>query len=245
MNLKMKTDYMKTFKRLALAALLIGATPLFQSCLNADDTDGIVICPEGGVLAIGTIKVPDAETPREFYFALDNGVKLFPGDTTAIKGYPIVNDQRIFVGYLRMGELISDYDVNGQIFSIENILTKEIVPLTKENADSIGNDPINLTTKMINDEFLTLEYQYLSTMDKEKKHMLNLVENQTESKDSEEEYVCLEFRHNAFGDNPQKVGTSIISFKLNKIKEQMKGKKGLKIRVKTIYDGVQDYKINF
>lgn len=236
---------MKKFKLIALIALLICATPMFQSCLDTDNDNPWVTCPEGGLLGIGTVKVPDANVPRDFYFTLDNGVKLFPGDTTAVKNYSIANDQRVFVGYLRMDEPIAGYDVNGRIFSIENILTKEIIPLTEETADSIGNDGINLTTRIINEEFVTFEYQYLGSMNDNKKHMLNLVENRTDSKDSEEGYVCLEFRHNAFNDIPLKSGPGIVSFKLEKIKEQMKDKKGIKIRVKTIYDGIQDYKVEF
>lgn len=236
---------MKTLKQLALAVLLISTTSILQSCLNTEDQDMIVTCPEGGVLAIGTVKVPDADMPREFYFALDNGVKLFPGDTTAIKNYPIIDNQRVFVGYLRMEQPISGYDINGRIFSIENILTKGIISLTKENADSIGNDAINLTTRILNEDFLTLEYQYFGSGDKDKKHMLNLVENLTDTKDTDKEYVCLEFRHNAFNDALLKAVPGVVSFKLENIKEQMKGKKGLKIRVKTIYDGVLDYKVNF
>lgn len=235
---------MKKIKFIALAALL-SIAPIFQSCLNTDNEDLLATCPEGGILSIGTVKVADANMPRDFYFALDNGAKLFPGDTTLVKNYTPINNQRVFVGYLKMDAPISGFDVNGRIFSLENILTKDIIALTKENADSIGNDGINITTKILNEEFLTIEYQYLSSMDQNKKHMLNLVENLTETKDSEEGYVCLEFRHNAFGDALLKAGPGVVSFKLENIREQMKDKKGLKIRVKTIYDGVQDHKIDF
>lgn len=235
---------MKKFKLIALAALL-SITPLLQSCLNTDDTDMIVTCPDGGLFAMGTVKVPDANTPRDFYFALDDGAKLFPGDTTLVKNYTPTDNQRVFVGYLKMEEPISGFDVSGKIFSLENILTKDIIALTEENADSIGNNGINLTTRILNADFLTIEYQYFGSGDKNKLHMLNLVENLTDTKDSEEGYICLEFRHNAFDDAPLKAGLGVVSFKLENIKDQMKGKKGLKIRVKTIYDGVQDYKVDF
>lgn len=236
---------MKKFQLIALVALL-SITPIFQSCLNTDsDEDMIVTCPDSGLFSMGTVKIPDANMPRDFYFALDNGAKLFPGDTTLVKNYIAIDNQRVFVGYLRMEGLISGFDVNGRIFSLENILTKDIIALTKENADSIGNDDINLTTRILNEDFLTLEYQYFGSGDKNKKHMLNLVENLTDTKDSDQEYVCLEFRHNAYDDPPLKAGPGVVSFKLENIREQMKGKKGLKIRVKTIYDGVQDYKVDF
>ena len=41
------------------------------------------------------------------------------------------------------------------------------------------------------------------------------------------------------------VGAKAASFKLYKIQDQMKGKKGLRIRVKTLYNGEKFYEVKF
>lgn len=236
---------MKKFSILTRIILFITLLPALQSCLDTDNDDYFVTCPEGTQLALGTFIVPDANAPREFYIALDKGITIFPGDTTALHNYKLIDGQRAFIGYLPQTEPVEGYDMNAIIYYVEDILTKSIIPLTEETADSIGNNGINITSYLLNEDYLTLEYQYLGSMNENKKHMLNLVENKTDSKDEEEGYICLEFRHNAFDDTPLKPVNGIVSFKLKNIKEQMKGKKGIKIRVSTIYDGIQDYKADF
>lgn len=235
---------MKKFKLMVLAAL-VSISPLLQSCLDTDNDDLIAICPEGSVLSIGTVKVSDANTPRDFYFTLDNGVKLIPGDTTSVKNYTPIDNQRVFVVYLRMDEPTSASAVNGRIYSVENILTKNIIPLTTATADSIGDNEINVTTYWVKDNFLTIEYQYLGSGNTDKKHMLNLVQNQTTESTTDDGYVHLEFRHNAFDDQPLKTVPGIVSFKTDSIADQLTGKKGLKLRVKTIYDGIQYFPVDF
>ena len=59
------------------------------------------------------------------------------------------------------------------------------------------------------------------------------------------EYINLEFRHNSEGDDPQRLGEGYVSFKLDKIKDRMEGKKGLRIRVNTIYGGPKTYEVKF
>ena len=43
--------------------------------------------------------------------------------------------------------------------------------------------------------------------------------------------------HNAYNDSQLTLGTGLASFKLDNIAEQLKEKKGLNIRVKSLYDG--------
>ena len=62
---------------------------------------------------------------------------------------------------------------------------------------------------------------------------------------AEDEYINLEFRHNSEGDDPQRLGEGYVSFKLDKIKNRMEGKKGLRIRVNTIYGGPKTYEVKF
>ena len=78
-------------------------------------------------------------------------------------------------------------------------------------------------------------------MAKEGKQMGDLADEDSE----EDEFINLEFRHNNEGDYPQTLGEGYVSFRLDKIKEQMEGKKGLRIRVNTLYGGIKTYEVKF
>ena len=211
-------------------ALLI--IPMLQSCLNDDDEN------RGTRFTIGTIEVIGE---KEYFFNLDDGDKMYPSDTT----YTGENNQRVFIHFLPLEEDIPGYDYNVKLIQLENILTKDIIPLTEETADSIGNDRINATSLWITGNYLNIEHQFFHSNNPDKKHMLNLVINETaETPDPEDEYFTLEFRHNAYNDEQRTPGWGIVSFRLDKIAKQLTGKKGLKIIVNTIYDGKQTYTID-
>ena len=53
--------------------LLLTTMPMLQSCLD-DDWNGSA----ASSLAIGTVRIVDG---KDYYFALDEGTKMFPGDT--------------------------------------------------------------------------------------------------------------------------------------------------------------------
>ena len=107
-----------------------------------------------------------------------------------------------------------------------------------EKADSIGDDNINATDLWITGEYLNIKYQFYHSNNEDKKHMLNLVINEASTGENDKpDYVNLEFRHNAYNDSQLTLGTGLASFKLDNIAEQLKEKKGLNIRVKSLYDG--------
>ena len=215
-------------------ALLI--IPMLQSCLNDDDES------RDTRFTIGTIEVIGE---KEYFFNLDNGDKMYPSDTTYIHNYTVENNQRVFIQFLPLEEDIPGYDYNVKLIQLENILPKDMIPLTEETADSIGNDRINATSLWITGNYLNIEHQFLHSNNPNKKHMLNLVINEmAETPDPEDEYFTLEFRHNAYNDEQRTPGWGIVSFRLDEITEQLAGKKGLKIIVNTIYDGKQTYTID-
>ena len=213
------------------------AVSMLQSCLSdADDTSN------GTLFTIGTIKVIE---DKEYYFNLDDGEKMYPSDTTYIHNYTVNDDQRVFIHFLPLEESIPGYKYNVKLIQIEDILTKDIIPLTEETADSIGNDRINVVELWITGNYLNIEHQFFHNNNSSKKHMLNLVINQTkQASASEDDYLTLEFRHNAYDDEPRTLGWGVVSFRLKEIANQLVGKKGLKIIVNTIYDGKQTYTVD-
>lgn len=221
---------MKKQKMTFVALMILFLTmPMLQSCLDDWDNDYDTL------FAIGTVKVIEG---RDYYFALDEGSKLYPGDTTYVRNYALVDGQRAFVYFSELKEPVTGYDYNAQIKHIENILTKDIYFMPAEKNDSIGDDRINATDFWITGDYLNIKYQFYHSNDTEKKHMLNLVVNEASTGEGDKaDYVNLELRHNAFNDNQISLGTGLVSFKLDNIADLLAGKKGLSIRVKSLYDG--------
>lgn len=216
--------------KLVLLAVIIVLTPTLYSCMNDDDKYSLIIA---------TIKVNEG---KDYYFLMDDGNKVLPGDTTAIHNYKVIDGQRVFVYFNELDEKVSGYDYNIKVVSIQNILTKGIIPITEATQDSIGDDPANLTYMWFGGGFLNIEFQMMGTYSS-KTHMINLVRDEENPGEEEEGYVNLEFRHNAYDDSPADRLVSMASFKPPFTKDS--NKKGLKIRVNSIYDGVKYYKIDF
>lgn len=228
---------MKKFKFITLAFTVVLMLSL-QSCLGDSNEYEL----DYSNLAISTLKMTDSGTID--YFTLDDGAKMFPGDTTSIRYTPEVAGQRVFVYFNELQEKVDGYEYNIEVKNIQSILTKEIIPLTAETADSIGDNHINALRMWVAQGYLTIEFQLLGTNSSTNKHMLNLVQNET-ADNKEDGYISLEFRHNAKKDYPEFLGEGYVSFKLDKIAEQMKNAKGLSIRVNTIYNGEKFHKIDF
>lgn len=233
---------MNKLKSRAFFLAILVLLPFLQSCLDDDDSPS-------ESFVISTLNVPDPES-KDFYFTLDDGKKMFPSDTRGLGDYKLIDGQRAFVIFNEIDQKVEGYDYNIQIKRIEDILTKDIITLNDENVKEIGDDKINSTYMWITPDlkYLTIEFQYLGTHSKDKKHFLNLVINElkAEPRESpENDYIELEFRHNDEGDAPNRLGEGYVSFKLDEIKEQMEGKKGLRIRVNTIYNAEKYQEINF
>lgn len=98
---------MKKFRTILAAFLLLFiTTPVLQSCLDDWDDD------EHPLLAIGTVRIIDG---KDYYFALDEGTKMFPGDTAQVDNYTLVEGQRAFVYFNLLDEEVTGYDYNAKI----------------------------------------------------------------------------------------------------------------------------------
>lgn len=238
---------MKKFKFIAFIFAIMTTMPIFQSCLDDDNNPS-------DLFVISTINMISQDS-KDFYFTLDDGKKMYPSNGQGWNGSDFVEGQRAFVTFNELEEPVGGYDYNVQVKQINKILTKDIVTMDDEEntEEKIGDDKINATYMWINKDkkYLTIEFQYYGTHSEDKKHFLNLVINNpvpaptANEEDAEDEYIDLEFRHNSEGDYPQTLGEGYVSFKLDEIKNQMEGKKGLRIRVNTLYGGVKTYEVKF
>lgn len=222
----------KSFGIASLFTLL--TLPFLQSCLDDDDK-------KYSQLTIGTIEVIEGQ---DYYFSLDAGGKMYPGDTTQINNYPLKSGQRTFIYFDLLDEKVPGYDYNAIIYRIENILTKDILRVpTDESEENLGNDRINITNIWISDNYLNIQYQLFYDDTSNTKHLLNLVLNEQHSADDEEEYLTLEFRHNAYKEKENRLGSGLVSFKLEKIDELLQNKKGINIRYNSLYEGIKNKSI--
>lgn len=239
---------MKKFTFMAFIFAIIATMPLLQSCLNDDDGPS-------ELLVISTINQVATDS-KEFFFTLDDGKTMFPNNAQSWSNQELENGQRAFVIFNKLEEPINGYDYNIEVKDINKVLTKDIITMGEgENTEEkIGDNKINTTYMWITKDkkYLTIEFQYYGTHNENKKHFLNLVINHVAqaptaaSDDStHDEYIDLEFRHNNEGDTPTRLGEGYVSFKLDKIQEQLEGKKGLRIRVNTIYNGIKIYEVKF
>ncbi len=220
---------MKKLKYLLWVLITVLSIPILYSCLDNNDDR------EGKELQLSTIRIIDNDS---YYFEFDDGSTLYPSDGQVSRRYEAKEGQRVIVNYDLLEEKKEGYTYYGYIHLIQNILTKDIISMTEETEDSIGDDRINVVEVLIAGGYVNISFQYLGTHTEQKKHMLNLVINET-LEDTESNYLPLEFRHNAYNDYPDRLGWGYVCFKMENIEELLEDKKGLKIRINTIYDGVK------
>ncbi|MGL4364362.1 MAG: NigD-like protein [Bacteroidales bacterium] len=213
--------------------LLILMTPLFlmNSC---NDHDGYDLGEYR--ISIATIKT-DGLTNNQYYIELDDNTKLYP--TVQNFYYPAVHSQRALVNYTILGDEQGQYDHFVKLNGISNILTKNMIPLTAVNADSIGNDKINIEDIWIGGQHLNIIFNYYVYYPGHL-HYINLVQNTTiEYPDNDTTY--LEFRHNAKSDQEMYLARGIVSFRLPKDEEQYV----FSIKVKTYNQGTLYYSFDY
>lgn len=69
---------MKKFNLITFLPSSLMLLPILQSCLDDANNDEWVTCPPGGISHQLWMKIPNADTPRDFFIALDNGDNVLP-----------------------------------------------------------------------------------------------------------------------------------------------------------------------
>lgn len=179
------------------------------------------------------------EGQESYSLLLDNGEKLWPG-ATDVYYRPSVN-QRVFVNYTILSDERNGYDHYIKVNDIWNVLTKPIIELTEEIADSIGNDPIKVNEFWIGDNYLNTSFSF--NYGGEKPHAINMVINTME--ETEDEGVLeLEFRHNAYNSKSNALYNGFASFDLKPFRQEGKDSIPITIKVKD-WDEVKTFKLMY
>lgn len=213
-----------------ILGLLISVMVVFTGCLD-DDGDSL----SNSWVGFGVLKQTGTE-PVEYQIVMDNDDVLIP--VTGIWNYDseLENGDRILVNFTIEGDNsdgtsdATEYYV--RVISIKKILMKNIIDITPENQDSIGNDPVIVRDVWLTDSLLNFKIKYWGY---DHTHFINLVKQPGEVTEANQP-VELELRHNKRGDDESIPYTAYVSFKLNKL--EIAGQDSVKYKVTgTDYSG--------
>lgn len=213
--------------------LLCGLT----SC--GDDEDGYYV-PYS--YAVGDMVVEEGHSP---YILLDDKKTMFPSNGDRLPSYLTKNGKRVIVNFTFLDGQREGYDYYIVVNDIDSVLVKNVIPITPETTDSIGNDPMNILSMWTSEKYLTVQFETRGLG--REKHMINLVRDYSEAATLDEEgYLHLNLRHNRMDDpDLDHFLWGVASFRMDDIKSEFPDIKGLKIEVRTLHDGTRDYTCDF
>jgi hypothetical protein len=217
----MKTLFLKT----GLLIMIIGLL-MTTSCLK--DTNSLTQY----WLSYGVV----TGSAGNYNIRVDDGTILYPdaGSQSLVAQYAT---NRVLVNYTVISSKIenSDTSYNVKVSSVDKLLVKSVVALTKQNADSLGNDPINVYNFWFGNNFLNVNFSFLQNT---KTHLIDLAKDTIQSDPTA---VSLLLRHNAYGDLPSYEQAGFVSFDLTSL---LNGKDSVNIDVKfnDYFGNSQDFK---
>lgn len=189
--------------------------------------------------AMITLRTIDESAPEKapYYILFDNGQKGYPSETY-VTGYKPDDGQRAIVSYRPVERKPEGYDLGMRIYNIDEVLTKEVVRLTEENIDEVGDDRIDILNAWVSGGYCNILFRFVTNGSE--RHLLNLIENTTSAPDAPQDgYTDLEFRQNAFGDTSGYLYRGYVSFRLGDYDPAATGGKGVRIRY-TALDGKEE-----
>lgn len=216
--------------------ILIGFLFVITSC--NDDVEGYSL--NDSWLGFGMVENSDS-----YRIKMDNGDVLVPvaydynpwyDNDYMGNNHKIEKGDRVLVNYTILDDDTNDSGEIDAYFvkinSANKVLMKGILDLTEENADSIGNNPIEVREVWMTDSLLNFHLRYYGRY---KVHFINLVK-QPGTLTADGQPFELELRHNDNGDDAAIDYTAFVSFHLDSL--QVAGLDSVSFKVtSTDYDG--------
>lgn len=229
---------MRTMKSFFTLSALFLLTVAFSSC----DNDDRAFWPEGSLQAIVTVK-PVAN--GAYYMQLDDTTTLIPAN--GYKPYfGTAEEQRAFVVYMPAEKNPRSVEYAVDVLAMDSILTKPIAENLGafKNDEVYGDDPVDLWDVWIEDGYLS--FRFSTYFSGNRKHFVNLIQSDETGSPYE-----VEFRHNAYDDNPGYTGSSglwkgwgWVSFRLDKLPDTQGQTVKLKIRYDS-YSGKKAFEMDY
>jgi hypothetical protein len=205
----MKTKFFKTGVLFMIVGLL-----LTTSCLKDLNNNNPYWISYGVVIgSTGNLNV-----------RLDDGTILYP-DANSQSFLTTYAANRVLVNYTIVSNKVENgvTNYNVKINSVDKLLLKNVVLLTKQNGDSLGYDPINAYNFWFGNNLLNINFSILQNT---KTHLINLAKDSIQTDPTT---VSLLLRHNAYGDNPMLERSGFVSFDLTSL---LNGKDSVNVNVK-------------
>ncbi len=148
----------------------------------------------------------------ETVIQLDNGEVLIP--TNTIPHYD--DDERIALSFSNYEEGAAEFEAT--VYNTKDVLTKDIVKLTEENEEELGNDPIHVHEQdiWISDKYLNIYFEYLGSG--YVSHFINMATDE-ENKYDKNGRLILTFKHNAYHDYMHYWFPGLVSFDMESLRE--------------------------
>ncbi|MBD9092651.1 MAG: integrin beta-7 [Bacteroides oleiciplenus] len=203
--------------------------PTLQSC---DDSDGY---------SIGDFSYPNWATVRvtgnAFYLNSDTWGTLWPINTN-MGWYQPVDGQRVVTIFNPIYDNYGEYDHAVKIERIWHALTKGVEPLTAENEEEYGNDPVFIYKGdiTISGGYMNIIFMQNLPKNSETKHRISLVQRAEsaevplDDEAGDDGYIHLELRYNDYDDLSGVRVAGLVSFNLKDL-DITSETKGIKLKL--------------
>lgn len=185
---------------------------------------------------------------NDYYFVLDNGKSLYPGDKSRIGAFQAKADARAVVYFTLLKQPAPGYDYNAELYAIQDVYVgSTLIVDSSSETEGLPDDKISFFGARFSTGYLNLSVGFDAT-DLEK-HSFKLIydsEAEIDAENRREGYLNVELRHDADGDiTGRDYSNLFVSFPLNDdFKALLAGKQGIILRVNTRLNGVKYIQID-
>lgn len=219
-------------KRLHWLVLMmcLAVLPALQSCDDLDDG-----------YSIGDFSYPNWATVRvtgnAFYLNSDTWGTLWPINTN-MGWYQPVDGQRVVTIFNPIYDNYGEYDHAVKIERIWHALTKGVEPLTAENEEEYGNDPVFIYKGdiTISGGYMNIIFMQNLPKNSDTKHRISLVQRAEDAEvplddeAADDGYIHLELRYNDYDDLSGVRVAGLVSFNLKDL-DITSETKGIKLKL--------------
>ena len=209
--------------------MCLAVLPALQSCDDLDDG-----------YSIGDFSYPNWSTVRvkgnTFYLESDTWGTLWPINTN-MGWYQPVDGQRIITIFNPIYDNYEGYDHAVKIEKIWHALTKSVEPLTSENDEEYGNDPVFIYKGDITISGGYMNIIFMQNLPKNSgtKHRISLVQRAEDAEvplaeEGNDGYIHLELRYNDYDDLSGVRAPGLVSFNLKELNITSETK-GIKLKL--------------
>lgn len=206
--------------------LIFSFTIIFLCIFSCNENDGYSL----GDFQVDIVTVHQNGIGLSFF--TDNGLLLWPA--AGIKDENLDKGKRYFLNYTILSDKQNEYDHYIKVNDLWEILTKDIIFLSAQNADSIGNDPVKVNKLWIAGDYLNVDFSF--NYSGNVPNFVNMVQLANDNSKS----LTLEFRHNSHGSQQKNLIQGFVSFDLKKFQNGTQNALPITVNVKD-FDGLKKY----